>query len=360
VIGITFLAIVSAEENSNIPQWIRNNAKWWGEGQISDTDFVSGMQYLIENKIMKVSDQSSVSEVYIEKYKEWAKREISKYKDYSEKLKTDIDELEDYKRNSFNRINNLEIEIFTLEKDFDDLENNYNVLLKEYTSKVKELGTMAKSTEEFAKEVEEYLETELSKPKTTIVDQKINWDMSDSKGNLYSWSMPIESYEDLVRRGEPQDMLRLEITETGEVITVRDHTKFVRSGFTKVIDQVYDNAKSNSDFVYEVWYIVSQLTTYSYDIGEDPRWALETLSRGGGDCEDTAILIAEMIKSSKHTTNWKIELVYFDADNPHKPKTMNHVAINIDDGKNNWLIESTAKNDPYAWPDGVRGWNVEV
>jgi phosphate ABC transporter phosphate-binding protein len=37
-----------------IPQWIRNNAKWWGEGQISDKDFLQGIQYLIKQGFLKV------------------------------------------------------------------------------------------------------------------------------------------------------------------------------------------------------------------------------------------------------------------------------------------------------------------
>ena len=39
---------------------------------------------------------------------------------------------------------------------------------------------------------------------------------------------------------------------------------------------------------------------------------------------------------------------------------MNHLAVHIDDGTYNYLIESTAKDDPYAWPDGVTGWYFEV
>jgi len=40
--------------SQEIPTWIRNNAKWWADGQISDDDFISGIQYLISNGIMKV------------------------------------------------------------------------------------------------------------------------------------------------------------------------------------------------------------------------------------------------------------------------------------------------------------------
>ena len=31
-----------------IPDWVKNNAKWWSTSQISDTDFVKGLQYLLQ------------------------------------------------------------------------------------------------------------------------------------------------------------------------------------------------------------------------------------------------------------------------------------------------------------------------
>ena len=37
-----------------IPSWIKNNAKWWAEGTIGDSDFVQGIQYLITQGIIKV------------------------------------------------------------------------------------------------------------------------------------------------------------------------------------------------------------------------------------------------------------------------------------------------------------------
>lgn len=40
-----------------IPNWVRNVAKWWGEGQIGDSDFIKGLQYLIDQKIL-VAQQS--------------------------------------------------------------------------------------------------------------------------------------------------------------------------------------------------------------------------------------------------------------------------------------------------------------
>lgn len=44
----------STKDISIIPDWIRNNAKWWSEGTIEDSDFISGIQYLITNDILNV------------------------------------------------------------------------------------------------------------------------------------------------------------------------------------------------------------------------------------------------------------------------------------------------------------------
>ncbi len=37
-----------------IPDWIKNNAKWWADGLITDQDYIKGLQYLISQGILKV------------------------------------------------------------------------------------------------------------------------------------------------------------------------------------------------------------------------------------------------------------------------------------------------------------------
>ena len=48
------IEIEAQEPEVTIPLWIRNNAKWWSEGSIEDKDFASGIQYLIEQKIIVI------------------------------------------------------------------------------------------------------------------------------------------------------------------------------------------------------------------------------------------------------------------------------------------------------------------
>jgi len=42
-------------EENTIPSWIKHNAGWWADNKINDKDFISGIEYLLENKIIKVS-----------------------------------------------------------------------------------------------------------------------------------------------------------------------------------------------------------------------------------------------------------------------------------------------------------------
>jgi len=45
-------------EERAIPYWIKNNAGWWSAGSISDNDFLSGIEYLIKNKIISIGSQN--------------------------------------------------------------------------------------------------------------------------------------------------------------------------------------------------------------------------------------------------------------------------------------------------------------
>ena len=42
------------ESVTAIPGWIKNNAGWWAEGQIDDSSFLQGIQYLVKEGIIKV------------------------------------------------------------------------------------------------------------------------------------------------------------------------------------------------------------------------------------------------------------------------------------------------------------------
>ncbi|HEX5457986.1 MAG TPA: DUF192 domain-containing protein [Candidatus Nitrosotalea sp.] len=45
----------------SIPSWVKHNAKFWSDGSITDTQFIAGIQYLINNGIIKMPSSSGTS-----------------------------------------------------------------------------------------------------------------------------------------------------------------------------------------------------------------------------------------------------------------------------------------------------------
>ena len=54
LVGILMVPIASSQE-ATVPSWIKNNAGWWAGGQIDDSSFVSGIQWLILNDVITIS-----------------------------------------------------------------------------------------------------------------------------------------------------------------------------------------------------------------------------------------------------------------------------------------------------------------
>jgi tetratricopeptide (TPR) repeat protein len=55
--NIIIINTVNINENASehLPSWIKINASWWAKDIISDRDFLSGIQYLIENGVIKLN-----------------------------------------------------------------------------------------------------------------------------------------------------------------------------------------------------------------------------------------------------------------------------------------------------------------
>jgi hypothetical protein len=56
-------------DTKSVPDWIKNNANWWSENLIDDTDFINGLQYLIEHKIIKIDNKKIQGKVPLEDIK---------------------------------------------------------------------------------------------------------------------------------------------------------------------------------------------------------------------------------------------------------------------------------------------------
>jgi len=71
LIGVSVTSFLSiSAQNSMIPEWIKNNAGWWSEGAISESDYISSLKYLISQGIIKIpikqviATDSTVSDEY--------------------------------------------------------------------------------------------------------------------------------------------------------------------------------------------------------------------------------------------------------------------------------------------------------
>ena len=50
------------KKSDEIPDWVKNSARWWADGTIADGDFLNGIQYLVSNGIISVKVDQSTSE----------------------------------------------------------------------------------------------------------------------------------------------------------------------------------------------------------------------------------------------------------------------------------------------------------
>jgi phosphonate transport system substrate-binding protein len=63
-IGVATIPLTQNVQAENlIPSWIKNNAGFWADGDIDDTTFLNGIEFLIENKIINVSSESKIIDV---------------------------------------------------------------------------------------------------------------------------------------------------------------------------------------------------------------------------------------------------------------------------------------------------------
>jgi len=56
-----------------IPDWVRNNAKWWSQGTIDDNEFANGLQFMINEKIIVIPNLAESGQSFDQKIPEWIK-----------------------------------------------------------------------------------------------------------------------------------------------------------------------------------------------------------------------------------------------------------------------------------------------
>jgi hypothetical protein len=253
---------------------------------------------------------------------------------------------------------------------------NLRSQLQQYEVQLQQLQSQSAQSQQYSNtlqgqlnEAQASINKQQSQPMTEISNGEIHWYFTDSKGNRYDWHLPVHTYDLSVMANVfassiiPTYKLQLPNGQTISTYDFRELAKALseKREWSGVIDQLYDNAGSDDQFIYEVWHLVAELTTYNKDITNTNLLPYEVLTRGEGDCKDKAILIADMLRSSSHTANWDIHLVIMDSNNPTNPQTVNHMIVHVNTGTYQYPIEPTTTPDVnglYYWTGTINGWNV--
>ncbi len=65
VSGVGLFSLVSAQEESQIPAWIKTAVGFWVNDQISDEEFLNAIEYFVENEMIKVPSQTTDDQILI-------------------------------------------------------------------------------------------------------------------------------------------------------------------------------------------------------------------------------------------------------------------------------------------------------
>jgi hypothetical protein len=241
----------------------------------------------------------------------------------------------------YSKVRQLEHEFASLKDQYELLQDNYEELKGRY-GKV--------WTEQQATSLE--LEQPLTVPYTSISEGEITWVWKDMDENLHKWVMPMDNYRSWVNTPKPRKTVALQCN--GEICTMLDYRPYVHPDeFSEVIPGLYQEGSGGREFVQEAFNLVSQLTIYSEDIGEVPRWPIETLTEGKGDCEDLTILLASLLKAAPYP--YKLSFVYIDVDNPTEPQYPDHVILAIE--HEDWKVFAECSNDQgWNFYHHIKGW----
>ena len=140
------ITTISAQSQMNIPSWVKNNAIWWGQGDISDSEFLSALQFLINNGYLKVKNSSEDVKDLEEK--------LESYKDLKEGYQQSAIDLKAENKKLESIIENYKKENSDLRKNYDDA---YGWYLDEFNQNQEWEEVWKEAEAQYAELYDEYL-----------------------------------------------------------------------------------------------------------------------------------------------------------------------------------------------------------
>jgi hypothetical protein len=208
------------------------------------------------------------------------------------------------------------------------------------------------------KELEEYRGA-LKVPYAAIIESNVTWVFKTSDGNIVNWYVPLDTYNYYINKPKPTEYHLLTIGE--QTFKVRQMELFVQPEFFAQVISSLTKGNTAEDFVREVFNLRVQLTLYSSDITDTPQWSVETMTKGTGDCEDFAILMASLLVAGNNYASYgmTVKMVYMDAENPTNPQTVNHASllVNYRDGTGQFVESTSSVMSPWS---EVVGWYFDI
>jgi hypothetical protein len=269
------------------------------------------------------------------------------------------------------RYDSLNGEYSSLQGKYGTLNNQYTTLFGQYENLSAEHASLTNSYNELMARYNDtvdsysaYREVAITPPYIYTRQREVHLVFQKLDGNLVYWTIPSEWLEHHLRLGDEQRShlaydLTLYNSGTDEYYHVVDDRNFIdATPFTDLMAELYQQSPDDSTFIAEVWNIVAQLTAYNDEIDETPRFPMETLLSGGGDCEDHAILFASMILAAP--TSWQVKFIYMDGDHPSQPEGVNHVIVQVITSDGSHLVEPTSQFYINPYGDSVTGWTYPI
>lgn len=251
----------------------------------------------------------------------------------------------------------------SLQGNFESLRNEHSILRNNYDTLFSEHNQLIEEYNALAGDYNLLNDIAVKPPYIVVHDRMVETTFYDLDGQLVTWTTPFSGLEYGIEHGsymrglivDDEWKTTLVHTKDGEPVWIRDFSLFVTPAtFQKVVPQLYEGSSSDYQFIYEIWYMIGQLSSYATEETETPRYSLETLLAGGGDCEDLSILFASLIQAAP--VDWYVDLVYVDSANINNPQEPDHVVVYIDTGQETYLVETTSDQSMLPYTGGITGW----